>query len=109
MAVNVSEDWLLANGIDRETLSRALAASPCEAESRRGCPVLVIPGQPGVIEATKGDGWWQVKIADWRPTSKNMHRKGVRAWCAARSRDDVVLSLWRRHPDCPPDATTRRR
>lgn len=108
MAVQVTREYLLANGISADVLDRLLAA-PDAARP----PALVLPGQPtlGAVgnDLGIGPGRWSVEIFDWAPASKNVKARGWRAWHQARRRDDAVLDLWARHPDGPPPAAGKRR
>lgn len=106
MAVRVTREFLEANGIDPAVLDRALASSIAPGSPRS--PVLAIPGQPTLIGASAGPGWWEGEWANYRPASKNVKSRGVRAWIRARRRDDAAIALWANHPAGPPPATTRR-
>jgi hypothetical protein len=90
MAVNVTREFLLANGVAEETLDRLVAEADRAARPR----ILSLPGQPTLAASESGPGWWQVVISGWRPSSKNVKAGGWRAWHRARQRDDAVLALW---------------
>ncbi len=107
MSVTLDRAWLLANGVSPDTLERALAAAPKPSGTR--APIVSLQGIARIIEATSGEGWWEASWQDWHPVSKNMHKRGIRAWCRARSIDDVALNLWSREPNGPPEARRKRR
>jgi hypothetical protein len=105
--IRVTRQFLEANGIDPAVLDRALAAS-IALESPTS-PVLASPGQPRLIRASAAPGSWEGILGDYRPCSKNLKSRGVRAWILARRQDNAAVALWANHPAGPPPATTKRR
>lgn len=68
-----------------------------------------MPGEPRLLSAVAGDGWWECEIAEFCPASKNLKTQGWWKWHAARKRDDAAVGLWAADPAGPPRATGKRR
>jgi hypothetical protein len=90
-------------------LDYAALLTQARATGRRVAPSVVLPGEPVLGQVERGPGWWSGTLNDWRPSSKNLKTRGVRAWNRARRRDDAAIALWADHPDGPPPATAKRR
>lgn len=110
MAVSLTREWLLANGIEEDLLDSLLARSaPSPEPGKARSPVLMLADPPRLETLESGPGWWRATLANWRPASKNVKVRGWRTWHRARRIDDAALALWSQHADGPPPATGRRR
>jgi hypothetical protein len=111
VAVNLTRDWLLANGISEDVIAAALARSnslEAAAQSRRNFRSLGLPGEPSLVSATGGPGWWEGEITGWRPASDNLRARGMWVWAKAKARDrEVIRELLCNEAKIPP-ATGRR-
>lgn len=117
MAVNVTREYLLANGISADLIDRILAENTAHrvasalARGDASAPFRPRPGLPVPVLArvSGGDGWWEAEFRDWSPVSKNSKSGHWSAWQRMRRRDNAAVALWRQHPAGPPLATGKRR
>jgi hypothetical protein len=86
-------------GLDFDALWRAGSAVASRA--------VAIPGEPRLVRADSGPGWWEGEIVDWAPASKNLKVNHWK-WYAARKRDNAAIGLWAVADAGPPAATEKR-
>jgi hypothetical protein len=86
-------------GLDFDALWKQGAAAASRA--------IAIPGEPRLVRADSGPGWWECQLDDYCPASKNLKTNRWK-WYAARKRDNASVGLWATHPDGPPPATAKR-
>ncbi len=83
--MNLSREWLLANGVDRETLDKAMADGSVQQ------PLAFI--DPGITFDTaicEGPTAW-LTINGWRPCSTNEMARSVKTKIRLKKRDRDVL------------------
>jgi hypothetical protein len=96
--VRITRDDARRLGLDFDALWRGGTPSP---------RAVAVPGEPRLVRADSGTGWWEAEWNDWRPSSKNLKVNRWK-WHAARKRDNAAVSLWAAHDSGPPPATARR-
>jgi hypothetical protein len=96
--VRITRDDARRLGLDFDALWRGGTPSP---------RAVAVPGEPRLVRADSGTGWWEAEWNDWRPSSKNLKVNRWK-WHAARKRDNAAVSLWAAHLDGPPAAKEKR-
>lgn len=94
MGIRLDRTWLLAHGVDAETLDLALAESAARSEPRTMPPVgtaAKVATPPRLASLEVMPGRWIATISDWAPVSDNLRARGVRPWCAGKARDREVI------------------
>lgn len=92
--MNVTREFLLANGISAEVLDAAIARStpaPGDLADRPAKPAA-LAGEPRLVAATCGPGWWECLISGWKPVSDNLRARGVAGWSRGKKHDRKILS-----------------
>jgi hypothetical protein len=101
--MNLSREWLLRNGIDRETLDKAMA----DGSVQQPLPFIdpEITFDPVVHDAP----FIWLTINGWRPASLNELNKGVKISIRLKKRDRDVLCYYAMRIALLPKATQKRR
>ncbi len=102
--MNLTEEWLLKNGIDQATLDKAKAVGSVQQPMGLVEAEFDVTFEPVIRVA--GTTW--IPISGWRPASNNEMAKGVKTKVRLKKRDRAIVCESARLAELP-GATGKRR